>query len=66
MVISTIPSKHINSKYDGFVGGKSLYEKLWEHLGKREKLDLRSTKYFVDFQVSNFPLEKRAMTMQYN
>ena len=25
------------------VGGKSLYEKLWDHLGKREKLDLRST-----------------------
>ena len=43
----TIPSKHISSKYDGFVGGKSLYEKLWEHLGKREKLELKSTKFFA-------------------
>ena len=40
----TIPSKHINSKYEVFVGGKFPYEKLWDHLGKREKLDLRSTK----------------------
>ena len=29
---------------NGWVWGISLYETLWDHLGKREKLDLRSTK----------------------
>ena len=31
---------------EGFVWGKSLYEKLWDHRGKREKLDSRLTKLF--------------------
>ena len=31
-------------QYEVFVWGKSPYQKLWDHLGKRDKLDLRSTK----------------------
>ena len=34
----------INFLKKGCVWGNSLYEKLWDHLGKREKLDLESTK----------------------
>ena len=30
----------------GFVRGKFPNDKLWDHLGKREKLNLRSTKAF--------------------
>ena len=41
---NTTPSKLINSYYEVFVWGKFPYEKLWDHLGKREKSDLRSTK----------------------
>ena len=41
---TTTPSKHINSWLEGFVWGKSRYEKLWDNLGKREKLDLKVDK----------------------
>ena len=39
------PSSILILNMRGFVGGKSLYDKLCDHLGKREKLDLRSTNY---------------------
>ena len=35
----------------GCVWGISLYEKLWDHLGKREKLDLGSTKIFLKLKL---------------
>ena len=43
----------------GCVRGISLYEKLWDHLGKREKLDLRSTKFFKMKSWENMKTEKR-------
>ena len=43
---SITPLNLINSLNQGFDRGNSLYQKLWDHLGKREKLDLRSTKTF--------------------
>ena len=39
-----LPSSLINSLNKGFDRGNSLYQKLWDHLGKRAKLDLSSTK----------------------
>ena len=33
--------------YQGFDRGNSLYQKLWTRLDKREKRDLRSTKFFA-------------------
>ena len=41
------PSKHINYNMMGLLEGKSPYEKLWDHLGKGDKLDSGSTKHVL-------------------
>ena len=39
--------KFINSQYQGFDRGKSLYQKMWTHLDNREKRGLSLTKNFL-------------------
>ena len=51
---SITPLNLINSLNHGFDRGNSLFQKLWDHLGKREKLDLWSTKCIVVNLCENF------------